>query len=215
MDSKVVGILGGGQLGRMLVEAANRLNINTVVLEKGELAPAKQINAISEHIDGSFTNLDDIKKLAKKCDVLTVEIEHVNTDALMQVQKETGVEMHPSPETLEIIKDKFAQKEHLLKYNIPVAESVSVESTEPALLSVGEKLGYPFMLKSKTEAYDGRGNFVVKDKSHVKEALEFLNDRPLYAEKWAPFTKELAVMVVRSIHFGMDLSFCFCLNNLL
>ncbi|KAF6013739.1 phosphoribosylaminoimidazole carboxylase ade2 [Brettanomyces bruxellensis] len=199
MDSKVVGILGGGQLGRMLVEAANRLNINTVVLEKGELAPAKQINAISEHIDGSFTNLDDIKKLAKKCDVLTVEIEHVNTDALKQVQKETGVEVHPSPETLEIIKDKFAQKEHLLKYNIPVAESVSVESTEPALLSVGEKLGYPFMLKSKTEAYDGRGNFVVKDKSHVKEALEFLNDRPLYAEKWAPFIKELAVMVVRSL----------------
>ena len=199
MDSKVVGILGGGQLGRMLVEAANRLNIKTVVLEKGELAPAKQINAVSEHIDGSFTNVDDIKKLARKCDVLTVEIEHVNTDALKQVQKEIGVEVHPSPETLEIIKDKFAQKEHLLKYNIPVAESVSVESTEPALLSVGEKLGYPFMLKSKTEAYDGRGNFVVKDQSHIKEALEFLNDRPLYAEKWAPFTKELAVMVVRSL----------------
>lgn len=199
MDSKVVGILGGGQLGRMMVEAANRLNIKTVVLEKGELAPAKQINAVSEHIDGSFTDLDDIKKLAKKCDVLTVEIEHVNTDALKQVEKEFGVQVHPSPETLEIIKDKFLQKQHLMKYDIPVAESVSIESTEDDLFKVGEKFGYPFMLKSKTEAYDGRGNFVVKNKKFVKESLTFLNDRPLYAEKWAPFAKELAVMVVRSV----------------
>ncbi|VEU20969.1 DEKNAAC101852 [Brettanomyces naardenensis] len=200
MDSKVVGILGGGQLGRMLVEAANRLNIKTVILEEGTSAPAKQINAVSEHINGSFTDPVKIRELAKKCDVLTVEIEHVDTDALKAVQKDTGVEIHPSPDTLAIIKDKYSQKQHLARGHIAVAESVSVDATECALLSVGDKFGYPYMLKSRTLAYDGRGNFVVKSKSDVKEALEALRDVPLYAERWAPFAKELAVMVVRSIN---------------
>lgn len=198
MDSQKVGILGGGQLGRMIVEAANRLNIQTIILETGQSSPAKQINASEEHIDGSFKNIDDIRKLAEKCDVLTVEIEHVDTEALKQIQQETGVKIYPSPETIEIIKDKFRQKEHLINYNVAVAESVSVDSTEAALKEVGISFGYPFMLKSKTEAYDGRGNFVVKNESFITEALSALSNRALYAEKWAPFTKELAVMVVRN-----------------
>ncbi len=198
MNSQTIGILGGGQLGRMIVEAASRLNIKTIILEAGESSPAKQINANGEHIDGSFNNIEDIRKLASKCDVLTVEIEHVDTEALKKIQKETGVKIYPSPETIEIIKDKYRQKEHLITHDVPVAESVSVESTEAALAQVGAKFGYPFMLKSKTEAYDGRGNFVVKDASFIPEALKILSNRPLYAEKWAPFTKELAVMVVRN-----------------
>lgn len=199
MDSKTIGILGGGQLGRMIVEAANRLNIKTVILEKGESGPAKQINANNEHIDGSFNNIDDIRKLADNCDILTIEIEHVDTDALKTIQRETGVKIYPSPETIEIIKDKYRQKEHLVQHGVAVADSVSVESTETALQNVGLKFGFPFMLKSKTEAYDGRGNYVVKDVSYIREALEVLHKRPLYAEKWAPFTKELAVMVVRNV----------------
>ncbi|TID28837.1 hypothetical protein CANINC_002268 [Pichia inconspicua] len=198
MDSKRIGILGGGQLGRMIVEAANRLNIQTIILESGESSPAKQINANVEHIDGSFKNIDDIRKLAKRCDVLTVEIEHVDTEALKLIQKETGVMIYPSPETIEIIKDKFRQKEHLINHNVAVAESISVESTESALREVGAKFGYPFMLKSKTEAYDGRGNFVVNNESSLADALNVLSNRSLYAEKWAPFIKELAVMVVRN-----------------
>lgn len=198
MDSKKIGILGGGQLGRMIVEAANRLNIETIILESGENSPAKQINASGEHIDGSFKNIDDIRKLAEKSDVLTVEIEHVDTEALKQIQKETGVKIYPSPETIEIIKDKFRQKEHLIQHNVAVAESVSVESSESALKEVGDKFGYPFMLKSKTEAYDGRGNFAVNNESSFNDALSVLSNRSLYAEKWAPFVKELAVMVVRN-----------------
>lgn len=198
MDSQTIGILGGGQLGRMLVEAASRLNIKTVILESGDSSPAKQINANGEHLDGSFNNIDDIRKLANKCDILTVEIEHVDTNALKLIQKETGIKIYPSPETLEIIKDKYRQKEHLIDYNVAVAESLSVESTELALENIGSKFGYPFMLKSKTLAYDGRGNYVVKNKSYIPEALKVLADRPLYAEKWAPFVKELAVMVVRN-----------------
>lgn len=198
MDSKTIGILGGGQLGRMIVEAASRLNIKTVVLDAPN-SPAKQINA-GEHVDGSFNNVDDIARLAKKCDVLTVEIEHVDADALELVRKSMNVEIYPLPETIKLIKDKYLQKEHLISHGIKVAELVAVpENSESALAEIGAKFGYPFMLKSRTDAYDGRGNFVVKSPEFHAEALEFLSNRPLYAEKWCRFAKELAVMVVRTI----------------
>ncbi|GMG32678.1 unnamed protein product [Ambrosiozyma monospora] len=198
MDSQTVGILGGGQLGRMIVEAAQRLNINTVILEEGEQAPAKQINALNMHVNGSFKDPNAIRELAKKCDIMTIEIEHVDTDALKLIQKETGVKIYPDPDTIELIKDKYLQKKHLKRNEVAVTQSVAVENSISALETVGDEFGFPFMLKSRTMAYDGRGNFVVKDKTSIKEALDFLKDRPLYAEKWAPFTKEVAVMVVRS-----------------
>ncbi|SJM87618.1 probable Phosphoribosylaminoimidazole carboxylase [Zygosaccharomyces bailii] len=200
MDSRTVGILGGGQLGRMIVEAAHRLNIKTVILDAPN-SPAKQINAIAEHVDGSFANPEDIEKLAEKCDVLTVEIEHVDVPTLKKLQsKHPNLKVYPSPETIGLIQDKFVQKEHLVANNIAVAESLPIESASiESLATVGEKLGYPFMLKSRTMAYDGRGNFVVKGSESIPDALQFLEGRPLYAEKWAPFVKELAVMIVRSI----------------
>lgn len=200
MDSRTVGILGGGQLGRMLVEAANRLNVKTVILD-AENSPAKQISNSTEHITGSFTNPEDIKKVAAKCDILTVEIEHVDVPTLKQLQKDyPKLKIYPSPDTIELIQDKYNQKEHLIKHKIQVAESITIETpTSYELLKVGEKLNYPFMLKSRTFAYDGRGNFVVKNKGCIDEALETLKGSKLYAEKWAPFVKELAVMIVRSV----------------
>lgn len=200
MDSRTIGILGGGQLGRMIVEAANRLNVKTVILDAPG-SPAKQINSVTEHVNGSFANPEDIEKIAAKCDVLTVEIEHVDVPTLKGLQEKfPNLKVYPSPETIELIQDKFLQKQHLIKNKIAVTQSLSIETNSiSALKEVGEKLGYPFMLKSKTLAYDGRGNFIVKGESTIPEALEFLKDRPLYAEKWAPFKKELAVMIVRSI----------------
>ncbi|KAL6940673.1 phosphoribosylaminoimidazole carboxylase ade2 [Hanseniaspora vineae] len=199
MDTRTVGILGGGQLGRMIVEAASRLNIKTIILDAPN-SPAKQINATSEHVNGSFSNPKDIEEIAKKCDVLTVEIEHVDVPTLKNLQKQLPkLEIYPSPETIELIQDKFVQKEHLIKHSIPVAASQAVQSTKEDLLRVGQEYGFPYLLKSRTLAYDGRGNFVVKSAAHVDEALETLKDRPLYAEKFAPFVKELAIMIVRSI----------------
>lgn len=182
----------------MLVEAAHRLNVKTVILDKG-LSPAKQINALDSHVDGSFTEIEGITKLAEKCDVLTVEIEHVDVDALEAVSRKLGVPIYPLPETIRTIQDKYLQKEHLVQHGVAVVESQAVENSADALYSVGSEYGYPFMLKSRTMAYDGRGNFVVRTKDDVARALQFLADRPLYAEKWCPFTHELAVMVVRNL----------------
>ncbi|AMD21260.1 HEL020Cp [Eremothecium sinecaudum] len=200
MDSRVVGILGGGQLGRMIVEAANRLNVKTCILDNPG-SPAKQINAVVEHINGSYSDTSSIEKLAAKCDVLTVEIEHVDVATLKSLRtKYPKLEIYPSPETIWLIQDKYRQKLHLIENGIAVAEPQIIESPSvETLKKIGNKFAYPYLLKARTLAYDGRGNFVVKSEESIPEALEFLGDRPLYAEKWAPFVKELAVMIVRSV----------------
>ncbi|PZD27590.1 PurK, Phosphoribosylaminoimidazole carboxylase (NCAIR synthetase) [Pyrenophora tritici-repentis] len=196
VDSRKVGVLGGGQLGRMLIEAANRLEIQVNVLDAAR-SPAKQISAHDGHIDGSFKDAAAVKKLAESSDVVTVEIEHVDTHMLEEVAGQVVVE--PSWKTLRIIKDKYAQKQHLKQHGVAVADSIDLEGKGvEGLKEVGSSYGYPFMLKSKTEAYDGKGNFVVKSESDVGAAFEALGKRPLYAERWADFKMELAVMVVKT-----------------
>jgi len=196
LDNRKVGVLGGGQLGRMLIEAANRLNVQVNVLDAAA-SPAKQISAHDGHIDGSFKDAAAVKQLAESSDVVTVEIEHVDTHMLEEVAGQVVVE--PSWKTLRTIKDKYAQKQYLKKHGVDVADSIDLEGKGvEGLKEAGSSYGYPFMLKSKTEAYDGKGNFVVKSESDVGAAFEALGKRPLYAERWANFTMELAVMVVKT-----------------
>lgn len=210
MDDRVVGVLGGGQLGRMLVEAAHRLNITVAVLDSPG-APAKQINALHEHVDGSFAQAKDIRKLAQECDILTVEIEHVDTEVLQGIAEGTHIQddwrlvkskkvsVQPSWKTIRVIQDKYSQKEYLMSCGIATTESLPIESpTKRELEEAAHTLGYPFMLKSRTEAYDGRGNFPVMSPTDISSALDTLKNRPLYAEKWAKFKAELAVMVVKT-----------------
>ncbi|KAL8840922.1 MAG: hypothetical protein Q9170_001115 [Blastenia crenularia] len=207
---KTVGVLGGGQLGRMLTEAANRLNIKVITLD-AENAPAKQINATPSHVNGSFTDADAIRQLAERCDVLTVEIEHVNTNVLEELSEGSNTgedrrrvksiqrDVQPSWRTIRTIQDKFVQKEHFQSHKIPTASSVALQEpcSHEELEKIGEQLEYPFMLKSRTEAYDGRGNYPVRSSVDLPAAMAALRNRPLYAEKWANFKKELAVMVVK------------------
>jgi phosphoribosylaminoimidazole carboxylase len=198
MDLRTVGILGGGQLGRMLVEAASRLNIKTVILDSPG-SPAKQINSATGHVDGSFSDPKAIEQLANNCDVLTAEIEHIDTHILDTLQNMKKVTVQPAPLTIRTIQDKYAQKQHLVKNSIATPESYALQSNDPeSVLALADKVGYPMMLKARTLAYDGRGNFVVKSLSDIPSALSTLGEKPLYIERWAPFTKELAVMVVRS-----------------
>jgi phosphoribosylaminoimidazole carboxylase len=195
-DSRKVGVLGGGQLGRMLIEAANRLNIQVNVLDAAA-SPAKQISAHDGHIEGSFKDAAAVKQLAQISDVVTVEIEHVDTQMLEEVASQVVVE--PSWKTLRIIKDKYGQKQYLKEHGVDVADSIDLEGKgAEGLKEVGASYGYPFMLKSKTEAYDGKGNFVVKSEESVDSAIHALGNRPLYAEQWADFKMELAVMVVKT-----------------
>lgn len=209
MDSHTVGVLGGGQLGRMLVEAAHNLNIKVAILDT-ETAPAKQINQIAadSHVTGSFAKAADVRSFASKTDILTYEIEHVDTKVLEELDEEQPFvsdnkswrRIQPSWKTVRRIQDKYAQKEHLTNNGIPTAESRGVGTSSPqGLKEIALELGgLPIMLKARTQAYDGRGNYPVMQISDIEPALKALADRPLYAERWASFKKELAVMVVKT-----------------
>ena len=203
LDACMIRFIGGGQLGRMLAASASLLNVDIVILDTGENAPAKQViypqDPSLAHIDGSFSDPVKIREISRKVDVLTVEIEHVNATVLEEIESEQAVVIHPRPSTIAVIQDKFKQKSHLLSHGCPVSEFISVESTVESIQRCSHSLGLPFMLKSRTLAYDGRGNFIVRDVNQAEEALTALGGRPLYAEKWVPFVKEIAVMVVRSV----------------
>ena len=159
----IIGLLGGGQLGRMLCEAAGPLGIEIAVLDE-EGAPAKQAaNLNGLHVTGSFKDAAKIRELAGRCDILTVEIEHVDTEVLEDIaengiQVSTGdgskaakrVAVHPSWKSIRLIQDKYLQKEHFRKESLPVAEQMAISSDDSVLDSLkdaGRKFGYPFMLK--------------------------------------------------------------------
>eukprot|EP00457_Paulinella_chromatophora_P002960 gb/GEZN01002965.1/.p1 GENE.gb/GEZN01002965.1/~~gb/GEZN01002965.1/.p1 ORF type:complete len:615 (+),score=132.45 gb/GEZN01002965.1/:151-1845(+) len=197
---RTVGVLGGGQLGRMMGFAAHRLGVRLIPLETlGADSPAGQVTSSS--LAGAFRDADKIKELSEMCEVLTVEIEHVDTTAL-DVAVASGVPVHPSPLCIRIIQDKFKQKELLIKHGIPVAKQEAVgnvEETRAAALS----MGFPCMLKQRTMAYDGRGCAPLNGPQDIEEAFANMSGSsspptPLYLEQWVPFTKELAVMVARS-----------------
>ena len=153
MDSRTIGVLGGGQLGRMFVEAANKRNISVAVLDK-KASPAKQITS-SNGVDGSFTNAKAIRELASRCDILTVEIEHVDTYVLEELEKESlaqdkRVEIQPSWETIRIIQDKYLQKQRLIDAKVDVAESLPITTvSKEELQELSKQIGLPFMLKGK------------------------------------------------------------------
>ena len=183
----------------MLAASASLLNIPVVILDLGAHGPAKQIISSPHHIDGSFSDAEHIRQLAAKANVLTVEIEHVDASVLEEVESSHNIPVHPSPSTIKIIQDKLVQKQHLSSHGLPIGEFLELGSTVDSIRSAGDKLGFPLMLKSRTFAYDGRGNYVLPDESQIHNAIDALGDRPLYAEKWVPFTKEIAVMVVRTL----------------
>ena len=160
---KIVGVLGGGQLGQMLAEAARPLGVRTIFLDTGDLTPAKQVGIQNDHIDGSFKDADAVKKLAAKSDVVTIEIEHVDTETLKQIS-EKGADVQPHWSTIRTIQDKYLQKGHLHKHDVATADSIPVDASMAALEQASEKLGLPFMLKTRKDAYDGKGNFPVKSK---------------------------------------------------
>ncbi|KAL7688459.1 putative rudiment single hybrid, ATP-grasp, subdomain 1, Pre-ATP-grasp domain superfamily [Plasmopara halstedii] len=214
----IVGVLGGGQLGRMMANAAHRLGLKVLVLDPlGVDSPAGQTGL--KAIAGSFTKEEDIAKLAEQCDVLTVEIEHVNAVYLQQLEDNKAANLlgvHPAPATIALIQDKYLQKQFFAQVNgIDVAPYEIVTSLQDAR-QLGLKFGYPYMLKSRRFAYDGKGNAVIQSEKDLVGAFEKLGakvlakdganadekqmaeeENKLYAEKWVPFVKELAVMVVK------------------
>jgi 5-(carboxyamino)imidazole ribonucleotide synthase len=185
-----VGVVGGGQLGRMMGEAAGPLGVELVVSDPTPDCPAAPV--VRDQIVGAFDDYDAIRALAERADVLTFEIELADPDEMERVGNETGTPIHPDPDTLRTIQDKLVQNRALAEGGLPVPEFRGVD-TEKDLLVAGEELGWPLMLKAREGGYDGRGNRPVDGPEEADEALETIGGAAL-AEELVDFERELAVM---------------------
>ena len=190
--NKKVGILGGGQLGKMLALAAGNWHLPIFALDTSVDFPAGGL--VSHFTEGSFKDFEDVLNFGRTVDVLTIEIEHVNTEALKQLEQE-GIVVHPSPRALEIIKDKGLQKQFYATHNIPTSNFQlypDEHSVKEALENGG--LDFPFVQKSRTAGYDGRGVAVIRS----AEDLPKLLPGACVIEDLVPIEKELAVIVARN-----------------
>ncbi|OIP49459.1 MAG: 5-(carboxyamino)imidazole ribonucleotide synthase [Flavobacteriaceae bacterium CG2_30_34_30] len=188
-----LGILGGGQLGKMLLYETRKYDIRTKVLDPSDEAPCKI--ASNTFVQGDLMDFDTVYNFGKDVDVLTFEIEGVNIKALENLEKE-GVKVFPSPETLRNIQNKAIQKQFFKNHQIPTAPFLVYKdkyALQEAL--VRNELHYPFVWKSTTGGYDGKGVSIIRD----AEDLIPLPESECIAEKLIPFKNELAVIVARSV----------------
>ena len=190
-----IGIVGGGQLGKMLTISSKKLGFYVAVIDPTPQSPAGQV--ADRQIVADYKDSKAIIELSQTSDFITFEIELANDSALNTLMRK-GKIVNPSPATLNIIRDKLKQKEFLERNKIPTAEFLEIGNKRD-IEKAGQKFDYPLMLKARTDAYDGRGNYVVKRKEDIIKGLKKLDGRELYVEKFVKFKKELAVMVARNI----------------
>lgn len=195
MLNNKLGILGGGQLGRMLALAAIPLGFEVVVLDPNPNCPAA---VVAKQIIGNFKDTQAILNLAAQVDVITFEIESANAEALQLLQAQ-GKAINPQPQMLALIKDKLSQKRFYQQFHIPCASFFDIKSKQD-VLDAAQAFAYPLLLKARFDAYDGRGNVRVNHKHEIDVALEKLGHKNLYVEQFVPFVKELAVMVARDVN---------------
>lgn len=183
-----LGILGGGQLGRMLIQETINLNVDVYILDPDKNAPCKDLCAGFEV--GALDDFDTVYQFGKKVDMITIEIEKVNVDALEKLEDE-GVIVYPQARVIRLIQDKGLQKQFFHENDIPTAHFELIadkKSLKEATLS------FPYIQKLRKDGYDGRGVYKVVDENDFDNAFE----QPSIIEKWIDFEKELAVIVARN-----------------
>ena len=193
---KILGIIGGGQLGMMLTEAAKKMPEHiskVIVLDPNQNCSASLVGA--EQITADFKDKNAIVELSKKADVITYEIESGDSDVLKSV--ENNAEINPSPETLKIIQDKFLQKTFLKENQIPVADFIEINNIEDVKTGMNS-FGYPALLKARRDAYDGRGNFKINSEDEIQKAFDYFKGQKLLLEKFIPFKMEVSVIASRN-----------------
>lgn len=192
----VIGILGGGQLARMSAFQAIRMGFDVAILEKEKNSPAGVLT--KNEIVGWVNDKNAFKKFIDISDIITLENEFIDYKYLLQIE-EKGKKVVPSSKTISLIQDKYIQKSTLSKAGIPVPKFINVNSNS-SYKNISETLGKKFILKSKKMGYDGYGNALIKNKYDFDKALEKLSKRhsEVYAEEFINFSKELAIMVVRT-----------------
>lgn len=183
-----LGILGGGQLGRMLIQQAINYNVNIKVLDPDREAPCRKL--CDEFTVGSLGDYETVYKFGKTVDMLTIEIEKVNVDALDQLESE-GVLVYPQSRIIRLIQDKGLQKQFFKENDIPTTPFQVISSPEELRES---HIPFPYIQKLRRDGYDGKGVYKVIDESYLDNAFK----EPSLIEEWVDFEKEIAVIVARN-----------------
>ncbi|HEX8609457.1 MAG TPA: 5-(carboxyamino)imidazole ribonucleotide synthase [Pedobacter sp.] len=183
-----LGILGGGQLGRMLIQEAINYNLTTLILDPDPEAPCKHIANYFEC--GSITDYDTVYNFGKKADIITIEIEKVNIEALEQLEKD-GKQVFPQSRVIRLIQDKGVQKQFFKENDIPTAPFQLANTKEDIRNS---NFSFPYMLKQRKDGYDGKGVMKINSIAEIDHAF----DAPCLIEELVDFEKEIAVIVSRN-----------------
>lgn len=185
---KKLGVLGGGQLGRMLIQSAMNYDLRVYAMDSSIDAPCGRL--AYEFTEGDIKSYDDVMKFGADKDVITVEIEHVNVDALEELEK-NGVKVFPQPAILRMIQDKGLQKEFYQKNNIPTSPFQLIANKEELL---EKATNLPIVQKMRKGGYDGKGVMMLKTVEDVQNGF----DEPSLLEEKIDFAKELSVIVARN-----------------
>ncbi|WP_114938289.1 5-(carboxyamino)imidazole ribonucleotide synthase [Mucilaginibacter endophyticus] len=183
-----LGILGGGQLGRMLIQQAINYNVTVKILDPDREAPCRKL--CDEFTVGSLADYETVYNFGKTVDLLTIEIEKVNVDALEQLEKE-GVLVYPQSRIIRLIQDKGLQKQFFKENDIPTANFQIISSPQQLQQSL---IPFPYIQKLRKDGYDGKGVYKVIDESYLAGAFK----EPSLIEQWIDFEKEIAVIVARN-----------------
>ncbi|WP_088036145.1 5-(carboxyamino)imidazole ribonucleotide synthase [Evansella clarkii] len=193
---KTIGILGGGQLGRMMALSAREMGYRVAVLEPGPDSPCGQVADVQ--VEAAYNDLAGAEKLAELCDILTYEFE--NIDANTATWLEQQMYLPQGSDLLSITQDRIQEKRAIASFGVPVVPYQPVE-TYVHLQEAAEDLGLPAVLKTTRGGYDGKGQRVIRAAAELEAAWEEMQDKgPFVLESWISFEKEISVIVTRSVH---------------
>jgi len=193
-----IGIIGGGQLGRMMTLEAKRMGYNVVILDPKPNSPAGQV--ADSQITAAYSDVASLRSLAQKTDVITFEFEHIDVESLKLLEDE-GYTVYPSSKTLKLIQNKFIQKSMLKNMGIKVPEFYLI-NTLNELVDVFNILGDKAVLKTCTDGYDGKGNVVIHNRSEIEDAYRIFEGYEIMVEEFVRFTKEVSIVVAKN-HNGI------------
>ncbi len=192
-----IGILGSGQLGRMLAQVARQHDIQTVVFSPGTNTPAGQVADVE--VSAAYDDLEAIRDFAKQVDVITYEFENVPLMSAMVADEVTPV--HPNPRILAIARNRIREKSYMQDIGIPVAPFHPVNSLQDLELGLNN-LGVPAVLKTAEEGYDGKGQVKITDRAEAKHAWQTIGQKPSVLEGWIEFEREISVLGARDQQGG-------------
>lgn len=195
LPGQTIGIIGGGQLGRMMALAAKAQGFRIAVLDPTEDCPCAQV---ADYIfTAEYHDLDAIKRLAEVSDVITYEFENIDAGTLKWLTENAYVPQ--GSELLKMTQNRITEKEGIRRAGVEVAPYAVITSLDDVYGSIRE-IGYPAVLKTASGGYDGKGQLIIKSEADIAEAKKLIDYSDCVLEKWVPFEKEISVIITRSVH---------------